>query len=56
MKTKIKKHYPLIGSPDNKLSIILGGYLLNLELVSVDYKPTVSDDVIIKCKAINIKK
>lgn len=42
--------FPLIGYPHKYFTIELSGYLLNLEIESIDFKPTVSDEVIIKCK------
>lgn len=50
MKDELK--LPLVGFQSNEFTIFLSGYLLNVEIQSVQYDPTVSDEVLIKCKAV----
>lgn len=52
---KLPENMPLI--PDHGcFTVLMGDYLLNVKMESVKYNPTVSDEVLVKCSAIEIKQ
>lgn len=54
-KIDIAKKLPVIGCKNNKcFTLDLGGYLLNVEIESVSYGPLKTDEIIIKCNAIDV--